>query len=1004
MAVRIDASGEKLYRTANLPNRSNFTISGWAYRHASVGSTYQYFVGMEDATSNASAWALAGWLDTGVWHISTSSGYQTGTGPSTGAWFYWYLRCDNSTSPDTYTLGWKPAGGSWTNISVTYDLTFTPAWLILGNDSYDEWSSISFERVRVWDAALTTTELDSEMASATPVRTSSLRSNWPLTVYTDLTDTTANGYTLSSSGTLSTYTPGPSFGASLTATLGALTVSAAGAVAVKGTLTGTLGAATLAATGTVGSTPATGSLSATLGVLTVSATGAVAVKGTLAGTLGALTVSAAGAGAVHGAVSATLGSLTLTAQGYILTSATVGGVLTVDPTNSRYFRNGSGIVLLSGFHHWNEFYDEGPSYPPSPLDYTTWLDYLDARGVNYHKLWLPETARQWADADHFFEPLPYERTGPGNGADGRLKFDLTKFNPTFFERLRERVILAGNRGHYVVVKFFEGWQIDRHGYTYYPFDYHPYQNGNNINSIDGDINNDRNGEETRDLAQTAIVAYQQAYIEKIIDTLNDLDNVLWEISNEDVSTSTAWQYHWIDHVHSYEAGKAKQHPVGMSALYHPADDSELFASNAEWIAGIAAFPAPEAVDGTKVYLYDTDHVMGLTDNHVWVWRSVCRGYNPIYMDEYAGTLYGNDTRAVAANERIRYNLGAVRDYAARLDLAHMTPQNALSNTGHCLAKVTGAYQFLVFQDYSGAFTLNLTSYAGTFALEWLRTNATTPTVQNGGTVAGGATRTLTPPWAGEDVVAFLELTGINGSLTATLGVLTVTGAGVIAVTGALAGTLGSLAVAATAVVTVKGSVTATLGALTAAGTGVAPIIGTATITLGALTLTATGIVAVTGALAGTLGSLTVAALGFVGEVPIQGTLAATLGNLTLTATGVVPVTGTLSATLGVLTLAGASVVPVTGAVSGTLGALVVAAAGAVTVTGSANVVLGELTLSAAGYVGDIPAITGTLNITLGSLTVAGAGVVMFVTTFGRVTGPGGRGTVSGPKASSTIGV
>jgi hypothetical protein len=849
MAVRIDASGEKLYRTANLPNRSNFTISGWAYRHASVGSTYQYFVGMEDATTNASAWALAGWLDTGVWHVSTSSGYQTGTGPSNTTWFYWYLKCDNSTSPDTYTLGWKTAGGSWTNVSVTYDLTFTPAWLVFGNDSYDEWSNISFERVRVWDAALTTTELDAEMVSPAAVRTSNLRSSSNLTVHTDLTDSSGNGYTLTAGGTLSTTTPGPALTISPAAIASAATVyvptiSAAGGgaqtispIAIASTAAvyaPTVTPGTVALTpNAIASTAVVYAPSVGVGVSTVHpnaiASGATVYAPTI--TPGAATISPAA-----------ISSAATVYAPDVLARATIAGVLTVDGTNGRYFRNTAGIVLLAGFHTWYEFYDGSASYPPTGIDYNTWLDYLDTRGVNYHKLWMPETARQWADVDHYFDPLPYQRTGPGNAADGRPKFDLTQFNQEYFDRLRQRALLAGNRGHYVVVKFFEGWQIDIHGYYYYPFDYHWFNSANNINSINGDPDADRNGEETRDLAQTAIVAYQQAYIHKTIDTLNDLDNVLWEISNEDVSTSQAWQYHWIDDIHTYEAGKAKQHPVGMSSTFHAANDTELYASNAEWIAGSAAFPANmTAVDGTKVYLYDTDHVMGLTNNHVWVWRAFTRGYNPIYMDEYDGALYGTDRRSDATYERIRYNLGAVLDYAARLDLQHMTPQNSLSDTGYALAKTTGAVQIVAYQDYSGAFTVNLTGISGTFALEWLRTNATTPTVQSGGTVSGGASRVLTPPWAGEDVIVFLEkfadeIAPAYISSTATVYTPTVTPGAV---------TLAPNAIGSSAVVyaptVAAGAVTIAPGAIASTAAVYAPtiVIGAVTIYPNAIVSTAT---------------------------------------------------------------------------------------------------------------------------------------------------------------------
>ena len=503
----------------------------------------------------------------------------------------------------------------------------------------------------------------------------------------------------------------------------------------------------------------------TLGAPSMSGSAALTATGI---TTGAPAAGAASLGQKH-ALAATgiaTGAPALGTPGVLpLLAATVGGVLTVDPTNGRYFRNGSGIVLLAGFHTWYEFQDGGLTYPPGAFDYVAWLDYLDARGVNFHKMWVLETARGWSDADAYFDPLPWARTGPGNAADGRPKFDLTQFNQAYFDRLRERVILAGNRGHYVAAQLFQGWNITAKGMGNYPFIYHPLNGPNNINGIDGDADNDNEGEETRNLANTAIIAIQAAYVEKVVDTLNDLDNVLWEISNEEDGTTqtNAWQNHWIAHIHDYEAGKPKQHPVGFTVAFPNGDDAVLTSSDAEWISPKnGSSLTPGTAGGAQVILFDTDHIVGLTTEHEWVWQSFTRGYNPVYMDVYDGALYGADMRADAAHERIRRNLGWVLDYAARLNLQAATPQNSLSSTGYCLA---GSTQLVAYQHTSGAFTVNLASYSGVYSVEWLRTAATTPTTQAGSNVNGGATRTLTPPWSGEDVVAYLERVGAD--LTAT---------------------------------------------------------------------------------------------------------------------------------------------------------------------------------------------------------------------------------------------
>lgn len=205
MAVRIDASGKKLYRTANLPALSAFTISGWGYRHSAQNGSYRYFAGLEDAASNSNGYLLIGWAADNAFQLtSDASTVNSASSPAATALFYWFIQRGGATA----TIGYKPSGGSWTTTNASGTLSWTPAVLHLGNDSYDEWTDISLERVRCWDVALTTTELDAEMASATPVITSNLRANWPLVVHTDLNDTTANAYHLTAAGTLSTFASG----------------------------------------------------------------------------------------------------------------------------------------------------------------------------------------------------------------------------------------------------------------------------------------------------------------------------------------------------------------------------------------------------------------------------------------------------------------------------------------------------------------------------------------------------------------------------------------------------------------------------------------------------------------------------------------------------------------------------------------------------------------------------------------------------------------------------
>ena len=78
-----------------------------------------------------------------------------------------------------------------------------------------------------------------------------------------------------------------------------------------------------------------------------------------------------------------------------------------------------------------------------------------------------------------------------------------------------------------------------------PWPGHPYNVANDANGVDGDINKDGEGSEIHTLAPEVqpITELQKAYIRKVfMDTVNDLDNVLYEISNESRSGSTEWRY------------------------------------------------------------------------------------------------------------------------------------------------------------------------------------------------------------------------------------------------------------------------------------------------------------------------------------------------------------------------------------------------------------------------------------------------------------------------------
>ena len=278
------------------------------------------------------------------------------------------------------------------------------------------------------------------------------------------------------------------------------------------------------------------------------------------------------------------------------------------------------------------------------------------------------------------------------------------------------------------------------------------------------------GRAVHTLALPEVTAIQDAYVRHVVDAVNDLDNVLFEIGNEHYADSAEWQTHLIDLIHRYEAGKAKQHPVGMTSGGGGSDAVEnhvLFESPADWISPRHE-PAqpyrddPPVNDGSKVILSDTDHLWGLGATQGWVWKGFTRGLNPILMDPYE-PLYGLDAfpHWGAINRRdhpmwepVRRSLSYTAQYARRIDLVHMVPAPQLSSTGYCLAHPGHAY--LVYVPDGGSVRIDLEPSATGYGVEWF--SPTTGETVSGGQIAGGRAQPLGVPFAGDAVVYLARVT------------------------------------------------------------------------------------------------------------------------------------------------------------------------------------------------------------------------------------------------------
>jgi hypothetical protein len=360
------------------------------------------------------------------------------------------------------------------------------------------------------------------------------------------------------------------------------------------------------------------------------------------------------------------------------------GPLVISSVNPRYFTvasDGRKAVSLTGSHIWNNLLDgmgPGAACPETPekLDYTQYLDFLGEHGHNFIRLWRWEHVRSQAAGGDFhlcMSPQPWARTGPGQAKDGRLRFDLDQFDQAFFDRLRGRVVAAGGRGFYVAVMPFEGWALHLSPAPDH-VEGHPFHAANNVNGVGvGSIVD----YQVLPL-DPRVQALQEAYVRKVIDTLHDLPNLLWEVANEssgggmvapafvralghegtpEWGDSTEWQHWVIDLVRRRESEMGyDHHPIGITMQFPVPEQARvndpLFGSRAEWISpgyddeifasgGHPMAPGspqsrwledPQLADGRKVVISDTDHYAPGRGDALWAWKSFLRGHHPILMD------------------------------------------------------------------------------------------------------------------------------------------------------------------------------------------------------------------------------------------------------------------------------------------------------------------------------------------------------------------------------------
>lgn len=211
MSVRLDAAGDYLARTANLPSNTAFTLLGWSRVVTDQGSgTIQpLFLAANASFTDAIAlyWdqsTSAGNMRIGcaVGGVETS-GTNFGSRPASATDFAWYIQC-SGTGAGQLVGGWRNAGSStWTTAAATLSgsIATITSWRI-GNVAGIYYLNGRVWNVKCWDRVLSAAELDVESYHERVVYPSSRNWHWPLYNATTTRDISGNARDPTVGGTL----------------------------------------------------------------------------------------------------------------------------------------------------------------------------------------------------------------------------------------------------------------------------------------------------------------------------------------------------------------------------------------------------------------------------------------------------------------------------------------------------------------------------------------------------------------------------------------------------------------------------------------------------------------------------------------------------------------------------------------------------------------------------------------------------------------------------------
>jgi Polysaccharide lyase len=434
------------------------------------------------------------------------------------------------------------------------------------------------------------------------------------------------------------------------------------------------------------------------------------------------------------------------------------------PDNPHYFLwRDKPTVLITSAEHYGAVLNRS-------FNYTKYLDTLHANGFNLTRTFSGaycEPVGAFKIERNTLAPAtgdlicPWARSDVPGYANGGNKFDLTRWDATYFQRLSDFVVQAGKRGIVVEVVLFcpfykdSMWQLS------------PMNANNNVNGIGSMERTDVYTLKDRDL-----LAVQDAMVRQVVEALKDHDNIYYEICNEPYfgGVTIPWQHHIAETIARAESQFEHKHLIAQNIAnkskvvenpsphvsifnFHYAKPPEAVAQNTHWDRAIGddetGFAGDDRVKPYRLEGWDFIVAGGAVYNNLDYSYSI--GHEDGTTDINAPGGGGPE---------LWQALSALGDFINGFDFVAMKPDNSVITGGvpektTARALVEPGRAYAIFINGNNVKELSVDLPAGPYKAEWIDTKTGDIVKADSFTHQGGP-KTLGTPTYTDDIALRIQ--------------------------------------------------------------------------------------------------------------------------------------------------------------------------------------------------------------------------------------------------------